>query len=267
MLTGQQLGPINSGLYKNAAMKIFKEVSFMGLRDPGDSVELCRKAGLSPEQFRVMGDDSLYYPPATQSVVQEWLKANDLISGRFIAVNLRIAWYAIADKRVLSNVIAALKELSEALSMLLLFVPISWAEHDSDYKAAKLLQSELESMRILQPFCHSPAIIKGLLAHAFGSIGTSFHFCTFSLSQGVPAVCVYQSDYYAQKARSLELFWQETGMVWDMQNLTKSGTGRIIEYMTNDFVRDRLLKKSKRAKLEWQYVFDTQLLKLFGCHK
>ncbi len=263
MLTGQQLGPIKSALYRNAARQIFKKVSYLGLRDPGESVRFCTQAGLSPERFCVMGDDSLALVPARQQMIQEFLQANDLIPGKFIAINLRIVWYAVTDKKRLSNVIVFLTKLSSALSMPLLFVPISMAEHDSDLTAAKGLQKELKSMRILQLPEPNPAAIKALLGQAFGSVGTSFHFCTFSLCQGVPAVCIYQGDYYAQKARSLELFWQEIGLGLDIRTLTNKSVERIHHFFIDDFVRDRLLKKSQRAKMIWEQSFDAQMSRIF----
>jgi polysaccharide pyruvyl transferase WcaK-like protein len=264
ILTGQQLGPIKSLFFRNAAMRMFRNVSFIGLRDPGNSAEFCMHAGIPRDRFRVMGDDSLNLLPAKPSIVRDCLQRNGLVAGKFIAVNLRIVWYAITMRKLLPNLICVLKELSDTLCMPLVFVPISWAEHDSDYKAAKLLKSELDSIQILhllQPF---PALVKAVLGHAFGSIGTSFHFCTFSLCQGVPAFCVYQSEYYAQKAKSLELFWQETGLSCDIQNLTTASAGHIMKYWSDTLVRDRLSKKSENATFVWQQVFDAQMQKLFG---
>ncbi len=261
MLTGQQLGPFTSLFYKQVTLKLLKNVNFMGLRDPGDSAALCRKYGL---KFDVMGDDSLQLEPAEDSVVQKVLLENELEPKGFIAVNVRYADYAIQDKRTLLHLVNILQMLSNRLKMPLAIVPISLATHDSDLQTAIRMQTHLRSLRILRPSIFSPALIKGIIGQAFGAIGTSFHFCTFSLSQGVPAICIYQGDYYQQKARSIEMLWQGLALAWDINEITKATIPAFVKFFNALHLRKQLLKKSTQLKKNWQNIFDNKMSETFG---
>lgn len=261
MLTGQQLGPFRSYLFRQATMDLLKNVHFVGLRDPGDSAALCRKYGV---EFDVMGDDSLQLEPAEDSVVQNFLLENELEPNGFIAVNVRYADYAIQDKHALLRFAKVLQMLSNTLEMPLAVVPISLARHDSDVQTAIFLQTHLTSLRILRPLSFSPALIKGILGQAFGAIGTSFHFCTYSLSQGVPAICIYEGEYYQQKARSIEMLWQGLTLAWDIKAITKETIPAFLNFYTDPHLRKQLLRKSTQLKKKWLNIFDNKLSATFG---
>jgi hypothetical protein len=53
----------------------------------------------------------------------------------------------------------------------------------------------------------TPATARGMLGCAFGAIGVSHHFCTFALSEAVPAICIHEGAYYEQKGRGIAAFW------------------------------------------------------------
>jgi polysaccharide pyruvyl transferase WcaK-like protein len=261
MLTGQQLGPFTSLFFKQVTIKLLKNVNFMGLRDPGESAALCRKHGL---KFNVMGDDSLQLEPAEDSVVQHFLSENELKPKGFIAVNVRYADYAIQDERTLLHLASILQVLSNTLKMPLAIVPISFARHDSDVQTAIHMQTHLKTLRVLRPSFFSPALIKGIIGQAFGAIGTSFHFCTYSLSQGVPAICIYKGDYYQQKARSIEMLWQGLALAWDINEITKATIPAFLRFYNDPHLRKQLLKKSAQLKNNWQNIFENKMSKTFG---
>lgn len=47
----------------------------------------------------------------------------------------------------------------------------------------------------------TPAAVKGVLGRAWGAVGTSYHFCTFAASMGVPVACLYDGSYYSKLVR------------------------------------------------------------------
>ena len=107
----------------------------------------------------------------------------------------------------------------------------------------------------------SAALLKGVLGSAHAAIGMSYHFCTFALSQGVPAISLYTGDYYRQKAIGLSSFWGDERLALAIEELAAHGLDRVQAVFTDESLRARLDVRARDAAQEWQAGFKRNILR------
>lgn len=254
-LSGQQLGPFRNKSVQDKLMQTLKRVTYIGLRDV-DSYKLCERSGISKSCFGITGDDSLGVSVATKKRVHALLQEKNLHPETFLAINVRLASYAPAHIQYLDRIAKIYESTSEKLGMPLLFVPISRNPVDCDVQAAQIL-----SQRMRQPFAMLDADltaseVKGVLSQAYGCVGISWHFCTFALSRGIPAVCLHASDYYAQKGRGLSTFWGDQRLAMPLRDITPdSAAEHIVQTLHDTSLRKHLAETGRSAQKNWQDFF------------
>lgn len=211
ILTGQQIGPFDSFISRISAKRIFQKVDFLGIRDSGDSLEFCKNIQLKKDNYCVMGDDSFGLPKADDEKVEEILDSLGLIQGGFIAFNARFSSYTREFSGHKKKLVVLVKQLAEYYKMPILVVPIAFNKNGSDVDSGQIFCNELRSdkVKLLQYDDPDPAITREIIGKAFVAVGLSYHFCTFALTKGVPAVCVYDGAYYEHKAIGLKKFWEK----------------------------------------------------------
>lgn len=267
MLTGQQIGPLKRYLPAKCLSKVLSMVNFIGLREPGESLNFVRRVGIDSNRFEIMGDDSLGLEPAEEPVVLELLNKYNLKPMEFLAVNIRVSSYAKEFKRQLFKIGLLFEKLAEKLNMSLLVVPIAFNPGDSDCLSGQKLITAIRcpNIKILEYPVPSPSITKGVLGKAFGVVGVSYHFCTFALSRGVSAVCLYDGKYYSQKAKGLQLFWKDYRFAHPLKDIDiDSAVEQISETLNDADLRTKLVLRAKEASLQWQDIFDRKIKEAFG---
>lgn len=259
VLTGQQLGPFQSLALQEALSQTLRRVRFVGVREPG-SEDFCERAGLDRACFELMGDDSFGLAPADEAFILNLLSRMGLRPGRFLAFNLRLGFYSGGLDRHLDLIAAILKRVAGRLSLPILIVPISLNRSDDDIRAGQAVAARLSSSsaHVLQEAL-TPAVVKGVLGKAFGAVGVSYHFCTFALSQGVPAVCIFNGEYYARKARGLAAFWEDRRLALALDgNSPATPVDQIAHALADGKLRERLLHRAGKAVEKWRSAFDRE---------
>lgn len=267
ILTGQQLGPFRSKIARKALEKALRKVNFVGLREPMTSVTFCQKARLDPKRFEVMGDDSFGLPSAEDSIILNMLAGYGIKAGKFLALNVRIGSYVSESRSYLKQVATIMDKLASKLQMPILIVPIALNPDDSDISSGKELAklSRSSQVLVLEYDNLTPSIVKGILGKAYGAVGASYHFCTFALTNGVPAVCIYAGDYYAQKARGLCEFWKDKRLALPLKNINiELAAYHIAQVFKDEVLREKLNRLSQQALERWQYVFDKRVKNSFA---
>jgi polysaccharide pyruvyl transferase WcaK-like protein len=266
LLTGQQIGPLNSRVMKGLARRLLRGARFVGLREPTRSVDFCKEFHLERGRFRVMGDDSFGLPSA-EPQVQKCLAAQGLMPGRFLAFNVRVGFYALEHRQYLPTIARLADELSRAFRMPVIVVPIAFNEGDSDDQSGQELLGMMRSSdaRLLGSNDLTPSLVRGVLGQAFGAVGVSYHFCTFALSQGVPAIALYDGEYYGQKGRGLCRFWQDNRLAISLRDTRVSCLHRNIANVLEDSAgRQKLRRQALLAHKNWEEVFDQQVEQHFA---
>ncbi len=262
ILTGQQLGPLPRWLYRNLVFRTLKQVRFVGLREPSDSVTMCQEARLRPEGFEVMGDDSFGMNCASDEQILALLDQHGLVENGFLAVNVRVARYAGEHRRHLKKIARLLEELAQEFSMPILNVPISFNRGGSDVDTGRELRKIMGNgnLRVIEGDHLTAPLVKGLLGKAWSAVGISYHFCTFALSQGVPAVCLYDGAYYAQKARGLCGFWGDSRLAINLSEVNNDfAVYQIVEVANDEALRRKLEGLSRQVVAQWEAIFDLRV--------
>lgn len=257
LLSGQQLGPIRRAESSRLLASALRSATFVGVREPTDSLDILSDAGIQRDRIDMIGDDSLGIVPADRAEVDTLLARHGISAGRFIAVNVRMGPYTPVQDRHLRDLAELLARLSSMSALPLLAVRISVAEDDSDLASARQLSGALGggSLTILDREPLSVALVKGVLGRAHGAIGMSYHFCTFALSQGVPAVAIHLGDYYDQKARGLAAFWGDDRLAMSIASLGGAAARPVHEVFSDASLRERLQQRAGEASRIWENGF------------
>lgn len=270
ILTGQQIGPLTCGRDKGLVCRTLRSVTFVGLREPTQSVAIVRQAKLARERFQVMGDDSFGMPSASEADVAAVLDKLGLQRNRFLAVNVRIGYYAQEHAHDLIHIAQIVQRIAQQLDLPLLFVPISFNDIDSDVRTASALQRLFGGVRgtrllVLENETFSAPLTKGVMGHAAGALCVSYHACTFALSHGVPAICLYDGAYYAQKAEGLAEFWGDDRLALNLRTVPLSlAVEQILSALSDPSLRSRLAHRSVDAHRQWGAVFQQRIPALLG---
>ena len=267
LLTGQQIGPFILRFSERALRRALRKANFIGLREPSDSLKFCKEARIEPECYGVMGDDSLGLRPSNDSFIFDVLGEYGLKEKDFISVNIRIARYAKEHADYIKKVALVIEKIATHFHKPVLIVPIALRPSDSDITSGKKLVDEVHRVRVLlmDNVNMTPALVKGVLGKSFGAVGVSYHFCIFALSQGVPAVCLYDGDYYSQKARGICSFWGDNRLALPLRNMdTDLAVKHISRIFEDGLLCEKLRQRSREATEQWQSIFDKQVSHLFG---
>lgn len=265
VLTGQQLGPFSHKTTRKALQRALKKVDFVGLREPTESLRICQQARLNSDRFAVMGDDSFGLPIADSEDVQACLARWQLTPGKFIAVNIRIGDYASSGQEYLEAVAARVTELAQAYTMPVVVVPIALDAGDSDVKTGHRLAALINQdwFRVLEEPDLTASLVKGILGQAYAGLGVSYHFCTFALTQGVPAIALFDGDYYTQKAQGISSFWRDSRLAMSLNQLCQpEAHQQIREVFEAQELRQALNRQAPVAVQQWHEIFDKQAQKL-----
>jgi polysaccharide pyruvyl transferase WcaK-like protein len=247
LLTGQQLGPFNNLLLKMLLKKILRKAEFIGLRENLGSKRIVENDNELIKITKLTGDDSFGIIP--EKNIYNLNKLIPFKCQEFIAINYRYSGYAIANHDSFIKFGQILCDLQKILKFPYLLVPITLNPGDSDLLTGELLQKQfpLLKYKILNDSnMFNSQNIKLILKNAFAGIGVSYHFCTFALSVGTLAVCVYDGKYYEQKAKGISSFWEDERLA---VSINKDSVHRISNQLQNTLF-DKKLRNNIKALAE-----------------
>lgn len=263
IFTGQQIGPLRSRLTKNSLQRALRKAEFVGVREPTDSLLFCQQANLDSNRFALMGDDCFGLHGADLEQVESFLSRLNLSPGKFLAVNVRIGNYAPSHAEYIQRIASLMSNLSQRYDLPVVVVPIALDSWDSDITSGNLLASSFSGDRIQvldKPEELNAALVKGILGQALAAVGVSYHFCTFALSGGVPAICIFDGDYYSQKAKGLSSFWQDERLTLPLNKMDlQQATRQVCELIEDQAFRQDIRMRAKIASQRWSEIFDLKV--------
>lgn len=193
-LFGQGLGPIERPALRRKVRQVLGAASLLALREPRTAPALLASLGARPQEQRVTGDDAL--------VLAHRLRRP--LRGDGLGVNLRSSWYSGvgASATTLTSLRAVLRAASERHATPLLGVPILVEPDGGRHRSDDDRTSIARLVGTCPPIDSTRAVIEQVGRCRLVVTG-SYHGAVFALAQGVPAIGLTSSPYYADKMLGL----------------------------------------------------------------
>lgn len=208
ILTGQGIGPFSHAMDRIIAKALFKSADIIGVRDGDKSKETINNIFPCNSKIIYTGDDALLMETEDPSHIESLLKIENIPAGiTLVGVNLRDASsYSSTYEKPNINIYAGLLDtVVKNGDRHIVFIPISYNEGDDDRKSARQIVEAMQfqdRVTVIQND-YTPSELRGIIGKLNFAIGTSYHFLLFALSSNVPALGVYQNEYYKQKIEGL----------------------------------------------------------------
>jgi colanic acid/amylovoran biosynthesis protein len=198
---GQGIGPIDR--FSNVwpvAQKCLPRLELIALREARSGPTLLSELGVPPNKILITGDDAIEYAYRTPLG----------FASHLLGFNLRVAYYSGLGPEDARRVARVVHATARGLRATIVPTAISYVPGESD----------MESFRNLFPE-HAPAADddpQATPARAVEDIGRcrlvvtgAYHSALFALSQGIPALCLYNSPYYRDKFLGLAVQFGSPG--------------------------------------------------------
>jgi len=190
-MVGQGFGPLQEPRLRALARTVLPRVDLIAVREERAGVPLLLSLGVARERIVVTGDDTLEtaYRIRTDRL------------GEGIGVNLRIADYSGIGTSVVPEVQTALRNVAQRSGAAFVPVPISRVPGEADLDSIRLLigDADVPAMETNDEIEAAMRTVHGCRVVVTGS----YHSAVFALANGVPAVGLAGSPYYADKFKGL----------------------------------------------------------------
>ena len=190
-MVGQGVGPIRNEILLACAAEVLPRVGALFLREPCASLSLLRQLKVPEERIAVTGDDA----------IELAFRERRFTAGSCIGVNLRVAGYAGLRIEIARRVHEVLVEKARQYQTNLVGIPITNGSRDSDVRT---LERWLPGGSVWNTEeAWKPATVIRRISDCRLVVAGSYHAGVFALSQGIPAVTIVESQYYANKFEGL----------------------------------------------------------------
>lgn len=181
---GQGIGPVEQPLLAKRIKTVLPNVGLIALREEKPGLPLLIHYGIDPAEIIVTGDDAIEMAYSTRT---------DAL-GEHIGVNLRIAHYsklASGESLLKTNIRTTLFRVAKQHNISLIPIPI---DHSDQTAINELLQTPNYNKRF-----NTPIQVIDEIKRCRVVVTGSYHAAVFALSQGIPAIGLVKSAYYASK--------------------------------------------------------------------
>jgi colanic acid/amylovoran biosynthesis protein len=194
VMLGQGMGPLTDPTVLSRAHRLFPKIKLIGLRGTRGGEELLNSLEVPPESIETTGDDTVDLAYAAR---------NDT-PGNALGINLRVAFYAEVADESLNEIRSVLQRFSRERAVPLLPVPIAFHEWAGDHESIRKLLKGIDDRSDGGLSLDSPQKLIAQIGRCRVVVTGAYHAAVFALAQGIPAVCLSTSDYYAAKFEGLQ---------------------------------------------------------------
>lgn len=190
-LLGHGLGPLEDPELRARAREVLPHVDLIALREKVSGPAILASLGVDPKRVRTTGDDA----------VASAYESRPASLGSGLGVNLRISGNSSVGDADLAELRPALLAFAAALEAPLLPVPIS-RKGGVDARAIRALiegnPGAGDSADGGEALDTPDAVIRQV-GRCRVVVTGAYHAAVFALAQGVPAICLYRSEYFEKK--------------------------------------------------------------------
>ena len=187
------LGPLHDQNLRMRAARVFLKVQFIGLREQRKGPSLLSEFGVSHEKFFVTGDEA----------VELAFNQRSKEMGNALGVNLRLAGYAGVGAGIIEQVQPVLQGFYRAHEAPLLAVPIAFHGAANDPAAIRQLLAGTDHQTDGGECLDSTPKLLSQIGRCRVVLTGAYHAAVFALAQGIPVVCLSNSEFYDDKFAGL----------------------------------------------------------------
>lgn len=199
VMVGQGMGPIQNQEFREKAKEVLPKVDLILAREKSIAPPLLKSLGVDSERIMITGDDA----------IELAYDARSTVLGDGIGVNLRIAHYTEVGAGHINSIKPVLHNSAEKYNARLISLPISHS-HKFETVDSWAIQKLLEgygNVRSARFRYAAPFEIVRRVTQCRLVVSGSFHPAVFALAQGIPVVCIANSEEYIGKFSTLaEMF-------------------------------------------------------------
>ncbi|MEK7406006.1 MAG: polysaccharide pyruvyl transferase family protein [Acidobacteriota bacterium] len=185
---GQGIGPIEDGRLWARARAVLPRLEIIGVRESRTGPALLERLGVPRSRVVVTGDDA----------IELAFERRAAAPGAGLGINLRVSPYSEAGSQTIKTVGTVLERAVESLRTFVVPAPISLNAPGSDAETIRRLWREESGLSgSLEPA--DPAELIRQIGQCRLVVSGSYHGAVLALAQGIPAVCLARSRYYADK--------------------------------------------------------------------
>jgi colanic acid/amylovoran biosynthesis protein len=188
---GQGLGPLASPMLRKQARRVLTRLDIIGLREGTLGPTILDEFGVDRDRVVVTGDDAIE------------LAVKYTGGGQALGLNLRVAAYSNVDDHVGEVVRETIRPYLERDGVPLIGLPVSRYHADSDLDSLRRMVDPLDAADVELQDHDAPERLAQATSRCRAVVTGSYHAAVFALAQGIPAVCLTNSEYYDVKFRGL----------------------------------------------------------------
>jgi polysaccharide pyruvyl transferase WcaK-like protein len=199
-LVGQGIGPIDSPALRRRAAEVLPRAALIAVRESQASVPILASLGVDRSRILVTGDDAIELALA-RATLRDSSAPRPLspvargVKVEAIGVNVRVASYAGVNAAMLAPLKDALASAAAAHEARLVGIPIAHHGGGMDVDTLRGLVEGDEDASALD----TPRAVIDRVGECRVVVTGSYHGAVFALAQGIPAVALIKSPYYAAK--------------------------------------------------------------------
>jgi polysaccharide pyruvyl transferase WcaK-like protein len=196
-LFSQGLGPLSDPGLLSTARRVLPRVDLIALRERRTGPALLETIGVEPQRVRVTGDDAV-------SLAHE---RRPRVPGASLGINLRVSWNAEVDEADVAALRPVLHAFARQVDAPLLPLPIARKKGVDTLTLRSLLETAEGTDGGGGEALDTPEAVIEQASRCRVVVTGAYHAAVFALSQGIPAICLFRSAYFAGKFLGLqELF-------------------------------------------------------------
>jgi colanic acid/amylovoran biosynthesis protein len=182
-------GPLQRTDLVDRLKPILPKVDLIALRERRTAPALLEKLGVPKDRTIVTGDDA----------IELAYEARPARVGNGLGINLRIAAYTALDQDIVGRIRPVLQAFAAARSAPMLPVPIALHQQAPDHEAIRELLAGYDDQSDGGYSLDTPRKVIEQAGRCRVVVTGAYHAAVFALSQGVPVVCLAQSELYFNK--------------------------------------------------------------------
>lgn len=193
VMLGQGMGPLSDPIVLSRAKEVLPEVALITLRGSRGGLELLESIGVPAQNVVTTGDEAIEL--AHTARVQQ--------PGSGIGINLRVAFYSGVETHITEEASSTLQQFARRHRAALVPIPIAFHESANDHLTIRRLLKGFDDGSDGGLSHDTPLMLIKQVARCRIVVTGAYHAAVFALAQGIPVVCMTNSDYYLAKFQGL----------------------------------------------------------------